>query len=48
MVSSIHPEDRLMEPIEVGFMLVIYILPIVGIFAILSLIAEIIERRKQK
>ena len=37
-----------MEPIEVGFVLVIYILPIVGIFAILSLIAEIIERRKQK
>ena len=34
-----------MEPIEVAFVLVIYILPIVGIFAILSLIAEIIERR---
>ena len=38
-----------MEPIEVAFVLVIYILPIVGIFAILSLIADLIEnRRKQK
>ena len=36
-----------MEPIEVGFVLVIYILPIVAIFAILSLIAEKIENPKQ-
>ena len=37
-----------MEPIEIGFVLVIYILPIVGIFAILSLIADLIEKRNRK
>jgi hypothetical protein len=35
-----------MEPIEVGFLLVIYVLPIVGVFAILTLVAEIIEGKE--
>ena len=32
-----------MEPIEIGFVLVIYVLPIVAIFAILTIIADAIE-----
>ena len=38
-----------MEPIETAFVLVIYVLPIIAVFCIMAVIADLIEnRRKQK
>jgi uncharacterized protein (DUF3084 family) len=36
-----------MEPIEVGFVLVIYVLPVVVLFGIMALVADIIEKRRK-